>query len=340
MKGAALSAGRTGLLLVLFCSLPLLAEAPAEAPAHAEKIFSTLADLPFEGEMPPTGPDTFAVFAKESGQVRRSYHFRVSGEESLEISDRAGDGAFPELQGYFDERRQGVVYCHFAFLTTTPQESFNIALAGPEFFALRKNGIAFWLEGRDGKLVHWSDSMPKKLFELQGFTWYFVDLRYNLQQGHYDLTIHQEGLTEPIVALEKQPNATATAGSSVDKFSFIGDRGEDTSKVVYYVDDIRIEAGGKVPRADFVAPGRRKLFIEMPKLMSSDAPPGEAELEGDRLLRDGNALAARDLYLSLAEEAAQPALNRLWLKLADAYWLLGDVENEREIREAFFGSLP
>lgn len=321
-----------GLCLALASAMWAL---PAEeAPGDGEKVFSTLADYPFDGEIPPTGPDTFQVFAKESGQVQRSYYFRVSGEVSLEISDRAGDGGFPELQGYFEARRTGEVLCHFAFLVTTLEESFNIALAGPEFFSLKKDGIAFWLENRGGKLVHWSDSMPKPLFMLQGFTWYFVDLRYQPAKGIYDMTISQEGLSQPLLELRDQPNATSQP-SAVDKFSFIGDRGEDTSNVVYYVDDLWIAAGEKLPLKTFAAPGRRQLFVDMiGKAFSAE------EAEADRLLREGNALAARDIYLEQLIAGRDGEGVNLFLKLADAYWLLGDLDEERKIRERFYGFLP
>jgi hypothetical protein len=78
----------------------------------------------------------------------------------------------------------------------------------------------------------------------------------------------------------------------------------------------------------------------MPKYAESKHQvAGEDEIAADRLLREGNALAARDLYLFLVERTPSEAQRHLWLKLADAYWLLGDVENERKIRETFFGSL-
>jgi tetratricopeptide (TPR) repeat protein len=64
------------------------------------------------------------------------------------------------------------------------------------------------------------------------------------------------------VSLASQPNATAHPGSAVQVFSFIGDTGSDTSEVVYYVDDIVLSADRPVDLAPFVAPGRRKLFVD------------------------------------------------------------------------------
>ncbi len=326
---------RRGLALLLLVSGVPAAGAPAE-----EKIFATLADFDFDGPEPPaSGPDTFAVFTSEQGTVRRVYDYRVSGEMSLEIADRAGDGHFPELQGYFTLRRSGEVYCHFAFLVVNPEEEFDVALAGPESFSLRRDGIAFWLENRGGRLVHWSDGIPRKLIDLQGFTWYFVDLRYSMERGTYDLALRQEGLSEPLVQLRAQPNVTSSAGSAVDKFSFVGDPQDDRSNVVYYVDDIRIAAGERLPEKPFVAPGRRALFLDLLAEREKAGPAGEEEAQADELLRGGNPLAARDLYVGLIAGASADAAHRLYLKLADAYWLLGDVEAERKIRETYYGAL-
>ena len=58
-----------------------------------------------------------------------------------------------------------------------------------------------------------------------------------------------------------QPNAPKP-GSAIDKFSFVGAPFTDRSSVVYYVDDVAIGTDERVPRSPFVAPGRRKLFID------------------------------------------------------------------------------
>jgi tetratricopeptide (TPR) repeat protein len=178
------------------------------------------------------------------------------------IRDVPQDGDFPELVGYFPVRRTGHLYAHFALLLTSLEEELNIALAGPRFFRLERDGIAFWLSLHDRSLVHWSDSMPKRLFEPAPFVWYLVDVDLDVERGTYALRISEEGVTEPRVALEAQPNAAAQAGSAVDKFSFIGDRGSDVSRVVYYVDDIVLASDGDVRLSPFVAPGRRSLFVD------------------------------------------------------------------------------
>ncbi len=127
---------------------------------------------------------------------------RLSGYRSVEIRDVAGDGDFPELQGYFAARSKGKLFLHFAFMTATPFEELNIALAGPQWFNLRKDGIGFWLKTREGHLCQVSDSMPKKLFLLEPFVWYVVNAAYDIDQGSYDLVIQKEGLEKPVVSLD------------------------------------------------------------------------------------------------------------------------------------------
>jgi tetratricopeptide (TPR) repeat protein len=223
---------------------------------------SILAQYSFDDDSVETGPDTFAIFQNGKGSVRLSSSDHFSGYRSIEIRDVSGDQDFPELQGYFPLRSHGTIYLHFALMITNPFEELNIALAGPEGFALRRNGIGFWLKTLDGYLCQYSDSMPKKLFQPQPFAWYVVDAAYDIDRGSYDLTIHQNGLTKPVVALRDQFNAATQAGSAVDKFSFIGDSGTDQSNVVYYVDDVVVSVEEAVPAARFAAPGRKKFFVD------------------------------------------------------------------------------
>ena len=147
-------------------------------------------------------------------------------------------------------------------MTTDAGEELNIALAGPRWFKLRKDGIAFWLKTANGYLTAISDSMPKKLFAIRAFVWYVVDATYDIDAGVYDLTIRQEGLETPVADVRGQPNAASQPGSQVDKFSFIGDHDTDASKVVYYVDDVLVGVDEAIVHQPFVAPGRRKLFVD------------------------------------------------------------------------------
>jgi hypothetical protein len=237
---------------------------PAPAPpAEDEAAFSTLAAYTFDERADDSGPDTFRVFERARGRVTRTTLFRLSGEYSLELRDVAGNGDFPELMGFFDLRTSGQLYAHFAFLVVDPKQELNIAFVGPRAFRMEKDGFAVWLQSRDGVLRHVSDSIPKKLFEVQPFTWYLVDVLYDIDRGTYQLLIEEEGAVEPLVELADQPNATSQPGSSVDKFSFVSDPFEDRSEVVYYVDDIVLGADEHIEPRRFVAPGRRKLFVEM-----------------------------------------------------------------------------
>ena len=244
----------------------LLLAAPAVR--AAARAGSVLASYSFDDTV-ATGPDTFAVWqgARHTdtgrGRVSLSQAFHVSGYRSVEIRDVAGDGDFPELQGYFPVRRAGRLFFHFAFLTTDPGEELNVALAGPRFFQMEKDGISFWLGTREGRLVHVSDSIPKKLFPVEAFVWYAVDVAYDLEAGTYGLTIRREGQETPLAALREQPNAVKQPGSAVDKFSFVGSPYGDRSNVVYYVDDVVIGTDASVARLPFVAPGRRKLFVDL-----------------------------------------------------------------------------
>ena len=126
-------------LVVLFWLLPRTVSAQTSSP-------SILVQYSFDDNALDTGPDTFTVFQKAKGSVRLTTQNRFSGYRSIEIRDVAGDKDFPELQGYFPLRTRGKLFLHFALMTTNPAEEFNIALAGPEWFTLRRNGIGFWLK--------------------------------------------------------------------------------------------------------------------------------------------------------------------------------------------------
>jgi tetratricopeptide (TPR) repeat protein len=221
-----------------------------------------LVSYSFDDQLTDTGPDTFAVFQNAKGHVRLASQIRFSGYRSIELRDVAGDGDFPELQGYFTERKSGELFFHFAMLVANPDQNLNVALAGPSHFSLTKNGIAFWLKTQNGVLHHVSDSIPKKLFAVEPFVWYTVDVRYDVTGGTYDLTIRREGRGTPLVDLKAQPNATNARASSVDKFSFVGSVFEDDSNVTFYVDDVVVGTDEKVLQGPFVAPGRRKLFVD------------------------------------------------------------------------------
>lgn len=254
-----------------------------------------------------TGPDTFAIYRYGKGHVRLSQAFHVSGYRSVELRDVKGDGAFPELQGYFPEQRRGRLYFHFAFLVANPREELNIALAGPRWFQKEKDGIAFWLGTRGGRLVHVTDQVEKGLLAVEPFVWYAVDVAYDVDRGRYDLSLVREGQAEPLVALREQPNTPGRPGSAVDKFSFVGAPFADTSNVDYFVDDVTLSSDRPPARRPFVAPGRRKLFVDLFRayrqrlLERRCLPPRDAEELG--LAReDLPQLAGGDLTRALAGE--------------------------------------
>jgi hypothetical protein len=242
--------------LIVFALIADNASAQRQAAPHALVRYS------FDDDLVDTGPDTFSVFQSGQGSVTLSTLYRFSGYRSIEIRDIPGDKDFPELQGYFPLRSKGKLYLHFAMMTTDAGEELNIALAGPQWFSLQKDGIAFWLKTANGYLTAISDSMPKKLFAIRAFVWYVVDATYDIDAGAYDLTIRQDGVETPVADVRGQTNASNQPGSQVDKFSFIGDHDTDASSVVYYVDDVLVGVDEAIVHQPFVAPGRRKLFVD------------------------------------------------------------------------------
>jgi hypothetical protein len=239
--------------LVLLLTAPRLAQAAAPP---------FLVRYSFDDGAVATGPDTFTVFRNAKGSVQLSTAFHVSGYRSLEIRDVAGDGDFPELQGFFPERRDGRLFLHFALLVTNPSQELNVALAGPGWFLLQEDGIALWLIVRDGYLRHVSDSIPKRLLAIKPFTWYGIDVDYDVARGRYDLRIVEEGNPRPVVSLKNKKNASAQPGAAVKVFSFIGAL-DDKSNVDYYLDDVVLGSDPDAKRPAFVAPGRRKFFVDI-----------------------------------------------------------------------------
>ena len=235
-----------------------------------------LVEYGFDHEV-PTGPDSLRVIQNARGHVRLSEDFRFSGYSSVELRDVPGDRDFPELQGFFPKVESGRVFIQLALLVPDPSQELNIALAGPGGFSLGDDGIAFWLSTRDGYLFHTSDSIPKRLFEVEPYVWYLITADYHVEAGRYDLWVQREGETEAFLRLEDQLNAAAREGSAVHLFSLIGDNGDDLSSVVYYVDDVLVVRDRPVELPQMVAPGRRRffadLFAEKPGDLLRQCPP-------------------------------------------------------------------
>ena len=238
--------------ICLFLLLPLSIAASDER--------NVIVGYDFDGDLLDVGPDTFQIFKYTHGKVGLSQAYKFSGKQSLKIQDVADDGGFPELQGYFKTITEGHLYFHFAFMIAEIDERFNIALAGKSHFRLKKDGIGFWLDNDQGYLRHYVDNEPVRLFQLQPFVWYQLDLDYDISAGRYDLNIENE-FGDRLVNLVQQKNAVNQPSSTVNKFSFIGDLG-DKENASYYVDDVMLSTGAEFNQADFVAPGRRKLFVD------------------------------------------------------------------------------
>ena len=270
----------------------------------------------YDFEQPsPAGPHTFRLFEEPRGGLDLSDELRVSGARSLRLREGRGVGAFTEFLGYFPQRRDGLLAVQFWFLLPEPAQPFNFALAGPRWFlAFERDGHAVWLAGRDGTLAHRPAGEWRNLFELRAFTWYFVDLVYDPSAGVYALRISEEGIEEPLVDLRRQRNTADADDSAVGFLSLIGDL-EDRGSATVFVDDLLIATDPDVRRDPFVAPGRRRFFVELhpapggvPDGSERDDLLAEArrwlrELDPEDRLEDGleDALAAR---LERAADAA------------------------------------
>ncbi len=231
----------------------------SQAALSADQI---LLNFSFEDAELKPNRNNFSIFESGKGSVRQSTRYHYSGYHSLEIIDTPGDKQFPELQGYFPLRETGKLYLRFSLLTTTPEESLNIALAGPASFSLKKDGIGFWLSSKNGWIYHTTDSIPTKLFQIRGLVWYTFKIIYDIETGTYDISVTEEGRSSPFVNLKKQWNAPHQPGSKVDKFSFIGDLGTDDSPVSYYIDDILVGTDQKIDELPFRPQTRKSLSFD------------------------------------------------------------------------------
>src|SRR2546421_5781889 len=146
--------------LLQTCLLMLLLAACALAQSGASP--NVVVSYSFDDDNVATGPDTFRVFNYARGNVSLTTNYCRSGYRAVELHDAAGDREFPELQGYFPVRRQGDVFAHFAFMVATPNESLNMALAGPAWFTVQKDGIGFWLSTKDGSLYQHTSKFVRK----------------------------------------------------------------------------------------------------------------------------------------------------------------------------------
>lgn len=310
--------GGVAVPIVLALTLGPLGGALGQALARPQPVEPSPILAYYDFERPePTGPHTFRLFEEPKGGLDLSDELRVSGARSLRLREGRGDGHFTEFLGYFPERRDGLLAVQFWFLLPEPDQPFNFALAGPRWFlTFEQDGHAVWLAGRDGMLAHRPAGEWRDLFELRAFTWYFVDLVYDPPRGAYALRIHEEGVDDPLVDLEGQRNTADADDSSVRYLSLIGDL-EDRGSVTVFVDDLLIATDPDARLDPFVAPGRRRFFVELygaPGRTPADVEPGAG--------RD-DLLAAARRYLVDAEPASpiDDALADRLERAADAAFL-------------------
>lgn len=357
-------------LLALVLALLSAAAAPAQPGHHQDREEGSpiLAYYDFE-EPVPSGPDTFWVRDRRGNRIDLSRAYRVSGERSLAVQEASGNGDFAEFLGYFDERKDGAVFIQFYVLFTDTKEKFNFGLAGPGWFLSRgKDGHAVWLETSEGKLWHYPAYQREELFTPVPFEWYFIDLVYHVDRGTYDIAVFEESCgekcSEPLLDRRGFRNTCDHDFSSVRYFSFIGDL-EDTGRFSYFVDDLLVATDPSVRLKPFVAPGRRRYFVEMfaggrPALADAaredllwearqwlasprpkSGPDGKTaewlERAGDEAFFAGELELALDAFSFLATDESRSV--RMRLKLADVYHEMGNVAEEQRLREAIYGSL-
>lgn len=314
-----------------------------KTPKPAEEPSPILASYDFE-EPTPSGPDTFWLREREGG-VDLSSAFRVHGERSLHLREVPGDRDFSEFLVYFDERKSGAVFVQFYLLLTDTASTLNVGLAGSGWFLNpTRHGHAVWIESGAGELRHRSAAGFATLFEPRVFTWYFIDLVYDVDRGRYDLAIFEEGVERPVVDVRGVRNYADADGSSVRYLSLIGDL-EDEDRIDFFVDDLLVASDPGVLHKPFVAPGRRRFFVDR---LAVSRRENEAKSDGSAHLERLEAAAdlafarrrldvAAEIYERLSD---RPELRvRMWLKLADVAHLRGDAERERELREAIYGRL-
>ncbi len=322
-----------------------------------------LAFYDFE-EPSPSGPDTFWVRQSGDGEVALSNAFRFQGERSLHISEVPGNRDFAEFLAYFHETREGEVFLQFYLLLTDPEQRFNFGLAGSKWFLSReRHGQAIWLQTDQGFFRHRTYDGWKTLFEPRSFAWYFVDIVYHVDRGSYDLAIYEEGLEEPMIDLRGVRSMNGHKNSAVRYFSLIGDL-EDAGRFDFFVDDLIIATDPAVLQRPFVAPGRRRFFVDL--LRAGPAAELSVEQRQDlfwlaRGWLDELAEAGKGVDLQQFEAAADEAFSageldlaesiyarlaeipygsvRMELKLADIRFVRGDLEGERALRESIYGRL-
>ncbi len=353
------------ILALLASSESTIADDSASALHHQEHPRSSPILAFYDFEQPtPSGPDTFWVRQAAGGEVSLSGAFRFSGQRSLHISEVPGNRDFAEFLAYFRECREGTVFIQYYLLITDPEQRFNFGLAGPKWFlSSERHGHAVWLQTHEGILRHRVNTGWSQLFAPRPFAWYCIDIVYHVAQGTYDLSIFEEGLEVPVIDLRGQLGMNGHRESAVKYFSLIGDL-EDAGRFDFFVDNLIIATDPAVRQKPFVAPGRRRFFVDMLAVgtpqtrtpqeqqdllwharrwllgLDAEADPDELdrlEAAADEAFRTGELDLAEEIYQRLRDWPDRRL--RVLLKLADVHYLKGDVEAERILRESIYGRL-
>lgn len=289
-----------------------------------------------------TGSDALEVFEDKGSRVRR---VRAAGHgHAVELRDVRGDGEFPELRVHIPERRAGRVLLRFAFATATPREAFRIALAGRGGYFFAEHGSAAMFGSEDGQLVHWPGGQKEVLLPLRAHRWSRVQILYDVDQGSYDLEV---GEGPARVVRTGCRNGPGRPGSWVNNVSFIGAY-DDSSAATYRIDDVQVSVDGPGFRP-FVAPGRRRLHLEMwteytrfeagrascPQVADPSAAPEWSE--GCARLQKRDYPGARKAFTRALERKPSSALFNLGLSFVDAAY--GQADQARARIQPFVGVL-
>lgn len=214
----------------------------------------------FESIELQSGPDTFQLFEEMDTDVSISPYYAYRGRSSLHILDRGYNTDFPEFLGHFQTIDKGTLEISFALMTSNAREVFNIAFAGEGHFKMAPDGMGFWLVNDAGTLRHVSDSIPKLLFKLTDYQWYWFEVAMDMDKGVYALKVFDEAGSQ-LLDLAQQANPTNQPSLSLSKYSFVGDL-QDRADASFYIDELTVRASSASPQADFIAPGRRSLFVD------------------------------------------------------------------------------
>ena len=321
-----------------------------------------LAFYDFE-EPTPSGPDTFWVRQREGNEIALSDAFKVSGERSLHISEVPGNRTSPSSWPTSARRGDGRSSSSSTSCSPIPSSastSASPAAVVPEQRAARSGHLA---ADRRRRLPPPAEPGLAQLFAPRPFAWYFIDFVYDVEDGTYDLRIHEEGLEEPLVDLRDATSFNGHPDSSVRFFSLIGDL-EDAGRFDFFVDDLMIATHPEVRLTPFVAPGRRRYFVDSLAVapardLSSQAMEDviwqarrwldevgrganrtrldKIEAAADAAFHAGRLDFAAEAYDRLREDPERTV--RMLLKLSDVAHLAGDTARERELREGIYGRL-